>query len=57
MEKNLKLIKRVIFVALVKWEMEFLPICINRGLAAVAGHCWDIKEKRSETGFRRKTFV
>lgn len=57
LEKNLKLIKRVIFVALAKWEMEFLPICTNRGLAAVGAQCWKIKGKRSEMGFRRDTFV
>lgn len=48
LEKNLKLIMRVTFVALAKWEMKFLPICINRGLAAAAAHCVLLENKRDK---------
>lgn len=43
-----ELIKRAIFVALAKWEMESLPICIHRGLATAAGHCALLENKRDK---------
>lgn len=35
-------------MALAKLEMELLPICINRGLAAAAAHCASLENKKNK---------